>query len=264
MPEILDPEVDDITSQNEPKDDIDPQKAAPVEPKDDDLRSAMRTLTESVTKLATPKAEPVQKSPEQLAEEWGVYDPAKQDPEFFRKFMRLNPDMDKAEAQAAITEYSSLFGGMQKGIVKQAIMGTLKVIRENDLARLREEFDPIKSEVSSAKAEKTAGRFYSQYPALQDTDQFKFSKAVNDTARDLADKEFADEPAYFKALAEGAAERVRGYNPSFDLGAKIAKPTAGTSPRLPRTSVGGTGGTGNGGAPTKKAGSDDDSGSIDW
>lgn len=262
---LTDFEVEDITQ---------PQESAvveaPPEPvastqNNDELRESLKQLTDNVSKLTSQPTQQTQKSPDEIAEEWGVWNPEKTDPEFFRKFMRMNPDMDKDEAAAAINDYKQLFGGMQKGLVKQAIIGALKVIRENDLKGLDERLSPIQEHYSSQRAEKMAADFYGKYPALKDDEVagLKFSGIVDGVARSLAGKDFQSQDAYFKALADGAAEKIKGVMPSFALGAVKAKPTAGTSPRLPRTSVGGTGGTGSGGGKPSKA-TDDDSGSIDW
>ena len=98
--------------------------------------------------------------------------------------------------------------------------------------------------VSKQNAEGTKTRFYSSFPGLSEP---RYAKVIAATAKDLATQNFADESAYFKALAEGAAETIKAVLPEFDLGAKTAtQPKAGTSPRLPRTSAGGTGGTGGG------------------
>ncbi len=264
--QTLDVELEQGGEPETTKPTLEPPKPAPTPPSDD-LRAAMAELAGTVNKLAAPKDVPKQKTQEEINDEWAVWDPEKTDPEFFRKFMRLNPDMDKAEAEQAIKDYKALFGGMQKGLVKQAIIGALNVLRGEDLRKMREEFTPATEFAAQARAEKTRERFFKGYPALYtETEEGanRFAKVIDATARLLADKEFTDESSYFKALAEGAAETIKTVDPSFDLGAKPTKQSAGTTPRLPRTRVGGTGGTGPGLAPKGGAEPDDDSAAINW
>jgi hypothetical protein len=242
--------------------------AAPPQTKDD-LREAMAELARTVQKREATAAQPTatpEMTPEQKAELWGVWDPQKADPDFFRKWLRLNTDMDPAELERAIREYQPLFAQMQQGLVKQSIIGARNLM-QIELARLREELTPMQEFVSSAKAEATRSRFFTRYPSLNNVDdttgQNRFARVIDATARLLADQTFESEDHYFKALADGAAEAIKGLVPEFDLGAKPPKPAV-TSPRLPRTRVGGTGGTAAGVRTPPVKTTDDDSDSLDW
>jgi hypothetical protein len=234
----------------------------------EDLRAAMAELARTVSAREAAAATPTapEMSAEQKAELWGVWDPQKADPDFFRKWLRLNTDMDPAELERTIREYQPLFAQMQQGLVKQSIIGARNLM-QIELARLREELTPMQEFVSSAKAEATRSRFFNRYPSLNNVDdttgQNRFARVIDATARLLADQTFESEDHYFKALADGAVEAIKGLVPEFDLGAKPTKPAV-TSPRLPRTRVGGTGGTAAGVRPPPVKTTDDDSDSLDW
>lgn len=207
--------------------------------KPDDLRQAMAELAQTVKTIAKPKEdEETPLTDEQKAELWAVYDPKKGRKDFFQKFFHLNPDATPEEVKDA----EDLFADMQKGLVRQAVVGS-KNIMQIELDKLRKEIGPIMEYVSTARAEATRGRFFKQYEALSDK---KYEKIVQGVARTLADKTFASEDEYFKALAEGAAGAIKEIVPEFDLGKTKEKPKPGNTPRLPRTSAGGTGGAGGG------------------
>lgn len=265
MPPELEESVEDITNSGGEAHEQDPAAGgapAAADP-NKEMRDAIASLAGTVTKLATPTVAPVAKTSDQLAEEFGIFDPKKADPRFFQDFFGLPDDVDPKILERKV----ALFAAMQKGLATQAVKTAIKLMRENDLSKMREEYTPATSFASEARAERTRTRFYDSFPSLRDSDADgpKFSGVINAVAQQLADKEFADEAAYFKALAEGAAATIRGVIPTFDLGAKpTAKPTAGTTPRLPRTSVGGNGGAGNGNRAPAKSTTDDDSGSIEW
>jgi hypothetical protein len=216
-----------------------PAEQTPPPPATDELRSAMAELAGTVKRIATPKEETPAPTPEQVAEFWQVYNPESSDKEFFRKFFRLNPDATEEEAQ----QFRELFGGMQKGLMKQAITAARNYIRMERSA-IDEEYGPLKEFVETQKREATRGRFFSSYPGLDDK---RFNKIIDATARSLDNKVFENEEAYFKALAEGAAGSLKEILPGFDLGAKQPK-KPGQTPKLPRTSAGGGGGAGKGGS----------------
>jgi hypothetical protein len=111
------------------------------------------------------------------------------------------------------------------------------------LDKFNREYAPIREYVESARREATRTRFYSQYENLDDE---RYSGLVSAVANTLANKTFEDEDAYFKALAEGAAENIKKLIPDFELGKKTETKTTGKTPKLPRTSVGGGGGAGKG------------------
>lgn len=238
--------------------------------KPDELKTALTELAKTVGGMAKerqPQTQEKQLSEEEKAELWGVYNPTKNNPEFFRKWLRLNTDMDPAEVEKTIKEYQPLFAEMQTGLVRQSVVGARNLMNI-ELARLREEFGPIVDYVSSAKAEKTREKFFGQYPSLREENEEgvnKYGDVIDAVARTLADKTFDSEAHYFKVLAESTAKAIKGLVPTFDLGKKPEKKPAVTSPRLPRTSVGGTGGTAAGGKkPDEKGKGDDDSDSLDW
>lgn len=261
MPE-LDLEDNDITLTSDEGQPQEPPVKPTTPPPDDDLRRTMTELAGTVKALATPKQEERQMTQAEQAEMWAIYDPEASNKEFFKKWFRLNPDATPED----VAEMKGMFADMQKGLVKQSIVGARNLFQQ-ELKKLREEFQPIQEHYASDRAEKTASRFYAKYPALDlklEDGKRVYSAVIDSEARRLADKEFANEDEYFKALSEGAAAVVKSVKPDFDLGAKPQTKPAGTSLRLPRTSVGGTGGTGGGGGGPKKNDSGDDSGSIDW
>lgn len=242
----------------------------PVTKQPDELKTALTELAKTVGGMAKDRQPPPaekQLSDEEKAELWGVWNPTKTNPDFFRKWLRLNTDMDPVEVEKVIKDYQPLFAEMQTGLVRQSVIGS-KNLMNIELARLREEFGPMLEYVSSAKAEKTREKFFTQYPALRDENEEgenKYGQVIDAVARTLADQTFDSEAQYFKVLAEGTAKAIKGLVPEFDLGKKPEKKPAVTSPRLPRTSVGGTGGTAAGGKkPTEKGKGDDDSDSLDW
>jgi hypothetical protein len=216
---------------------VDPAVAKP--PPTDDLRDAMTELAETVRQIATPpKPTTPPPTPEEIAEFWKVYDPESSDKEFFKKWFRLNPEATVEEVQAV----KELFAGVQKGLMRQSVTAT-----QNYIKMMRDEIDrdygPLREYVEEQKREATRGRFYGAYPALDET---KYQKIIDATARALDNQTFADEGAYFKALAEGAADSIKAILPDFDIGARPTTKTPGKTPKLPRTSAGGGGGAGKG------------------
>lgn len=207
----------------------------------DELRSAMAELAGTVKTLATPKEKPEPElTQEQKNELWAVYDPKKSKPDFMKKFFRLNPDATPEEE----AEAEQLFKDMHSGMMKQAMTGARNLV-QIELSKLMPDIERFRGYMTQQEAVATRSRFNEAYPALTDK---RFSKIITATAKDLASGEYASESEFFKALAEGAAETIKGVLPDFDLGASqtTTKKSAGTSPRLSRTSVGGTGGTGGG------------------
>ena len=212
----------------------------PETPKNDDLRAAMTELAGIVKGQVKPPEAPKEPelTQEQKDEFWAVYNPEKKDPKFLDKFFRLTEDMTPEQK----AEFKALFADLQQGLVKQSVVGARNLM-QIELAKLREEFAPGQEYISEARAERTRGRFFEKYESLKDP---RYAKIIAITAKDLSSREFKDEAEYFKALAEGAAETIAGVEPTFALGAAKTKQTPGTTPRLPRTSVGGTGGAGGG------------------
>ncbi len=233
---------DDDIDLSQPSDD----DQQPVDDKDkpqqqpDEMRTALADLakTQKTILERTEKRDekPPEMTAEQKAEFWAVYDPEKSDKEFFQKWFRLNPDATAEEKETV----KGLFASVQEGLVRQSVKGS-KNYTDYQLEQIKQEFAPIRAYVEEARAEATRGRFFKGYPTLNET---KFEKIIQITARQLAEKNFADEKEYFKTLAEGVAETIKGVDPTFDLG-KQQQP-AGKAPKLPRTSVGGGGGAGKG------------------
>lgn len=233
------------------------------EKKDDpnaELRSAMADLAGTVKDLAKPKEEKTELTEEQKNELWAVYDPEKTQKDFMRKFFRMNPEATEDE----VKEARGLFGDIQKGFVRQAVVSSRNIM-DVELDKMREEFEgvvkPLREFYETTRARETQERFNEVYPGLDDP---KFEKIVKAQAKLIADEKFKTEDEYFKALAEGAAETIKGVIPEFDL-AKPAK-TAATSPKLPRSRVGGSGGLGEGKTkPEEKKGKvEDDADTLDW
>lgn len=215
----------------------------------DELKSALTELTGIVKAQAEPKKEEEKElTQEQKNELWAVYDPEATRADFMRKFFRMNEDATPEQ----VAEAKELFGDMQKGLVKQSIVGARHFLAI-EAQKLRDEFKDALDFVSEAKAEKVRKNFYDTYPALDDP---KYAKIVTATAKTLSEKDYKSQSEYFKALADGAADTIKGVLPEFDLGAEKqeTKKSTGTPPRLPRTSVGGQGGAGSGsGASTPKS-----------
>lgn len=242
------------------------ETAAPAPQNNDELRAALAKLTDVTTALATPKKEEVHETPEQVAERWGIWNPEKGDPDFFKKFLRLAADMPPEEQAKAIAEYKQLFAGMQHGIVRQAVVGARNLFNEA-LVKQNAELKELRDYVSSQKAEQIRGRFEDFAPAFSDRETF--GPILKLVATELASQTFTDEKDYFKALAEGAAALVKRVRPDFDLQTATATRSSATkNPRLPRTSVGGTGGSSGGGggkgATVIRGENGDDAATLDW
>lgn len=235
--ELEDPNLDD-TDLDDGSPEVEPKVSKPES--HDELKAAMAELAGTVKTLATPKEAPEPElTQEQKNELWAVYNPEATRKDFMKKFFRLNPDATPEEE----TEARDLFKEMQQGLMKQAVTGSRNLM-QIELSKRDEKLARLEEYVSKQNAEQTKTRFYTQFASLSDP---RYAKVIAATAKELASGTFADEASYFKALAEGAAETIKGIIPEFDLGASQTKTkSAGTSPRLPRTSVGGTGGTGGG------------------
>ena len=226
-----------------------------------EMRAAIAELGGQVGQFieaAKPRQQEAVLTDEQKAELWAIYDPEKTNKDFMRKFFRMNPDATPEE----VAEAKGMFRDMQQGLVRQAIVGSRNLYQQ-ELAKLREEYAPLKTYVEQQRAVQTKDRFYSEFEALKDP---RYEKVVAASARMLSSQTFASEKEYFKALAESAADAIKGLVPDFDLGAKPQQTQSrnANTPRLPRTSAGGTGGSGGGGQAKAAATSDDDAGSLSW
>lgn len=223
----------------------------------DELRQALAELTGHVTTLAAPKQQ--QAAPlteEQKAELWAIYNPESTRKDFMRKFFKLNPDATPEEEEEA----RAMFKEMQTGLVKQSIVGAQNYLLP-EIEKIHKRYAPLVEYVEQQRAQQTRLEFYKTYPAFEEARHGKILELV---ASQVAQRPHADNKAFFKALAESAAELIKSSDPAFDLGAVTKqKPTAGTAPRLPRSSVGGTGGAGGaGGAKTAGARTGDASADI--
>lgn len=247
----------------------DTTSAAPKPVTQADLDAAFEKLGSTISTAVTPKASEPQMSAEEQKKLWAIYDPEGTQKDFMRKFFRLNPEATKEEEDEA----RSMFKSMQEGLVRQSIVGA-RNLYQADLAALREEFAPLMQYYRDAQAKELQSEFFKAFPALGEKDEesgsYRYMTAVRMAAQDLAQKTFPDRPSYFKALAEGAAKIVSGIIPGFALGATPNKTKSSTNtPRLPRTGVGGTGGTARGGADAGdgkavRGANGDDASTLDW
>lgn len=222
--------------------------AAPTEPTEDgeppkkkvDLEAALAELTGTVKTLATPKKEePRQLTPEEMNKKWAVFEPEKADPKFFHKLFNLPADT----APEVLDAIKTTWGAMQNGLMRQALQGAMNLVEHRYGAHFAK-IDELEQWRSQASAKELRRDFNTTYPALADP---KYDKIIKFVDTELADQEFPDHSAYFKALAEGAAVHIKSINPAFELGEQT-KPTAGKTPALPRTRVGGSGGAAGGGS----------------
>lgn len=250
------------------------EDAPPPEPKhltQESLEAAFEKLGSTITKAVTPQEQrqAQEMSPEEQKKLWAIYDPEEGQKDFMRKFFRLNPEATEEEVTAA----RGMFKNMQEGLVRQSVVGARNMTLI-EIEKLKKEygFDEIRTFLREQKAQKLSSEFYGKFPALGETTesgQRKYEKAVHFAANQLANQTFASLDAYFQALAERAAEFVKGILPDFDLGKQTTKNKTSTStPRLPRTSAGGTGGTTRGGESqdqkAARGANGDDSGTLDW
>jgi len=201
-----------------------------------DLKAAVADLAAAARDLREPKVEPKPEplSKEKIDEIWAVYDPEKGDKDFYKKFFRLNPEATQEEADAV----KGVFAAVQEGFVKQSLTGA-RNFDKMMMDEIDKKYGPALEYVSKAEMRERQDRFYEAYPALKAD---KFSRIIDGVAKGIKDDEFEGESQYFKALADGAAELIKGVIPDFDLG-KQQQPT-GKTPKLPRYSVGGGGGAG--------------------
>jgi hypothetical protein len=224
-----------------------------------ELRSAMQELAGSVKTIADKQGKETEHEPteQEKKEFWAIYDPEQNQKEFFRKWFRLNPEATQQE----VDEVKGLFADVQKGIVKQAVVGARNLVSV-EIEKLREEFKGISDYMAERKAKETRDAFNETYPVLADK---KYDKIVALSAKNLDQSKFKSQDEYFKALAESAAETISAATGQpLDLGAEQPKKTAATTPRLNRTSAGGTGGSGKGATPSGGGGgkSQDDTDSL--
>lgn len=219
-------------------------------PVDNELADEMRRLRETFEKGNTKKEDEPKLTPEQEAEMWAVFDPEKASPGFIKDFFNL-PDDATPEL---IEKKKKLFATMQQGLVRQAVVGA-RNLHTIDFEKFKGEFQPVKEYVTRAEQRDAQRSFAEAYPALADK---KYEKIVNLSAKSLKRETFKSEEEYFKALADSAAETIEAATgQKIDVGAKTTtqetKKPAGTTPRIPRTSVGSQGGTGGGSAAASKS-----------
>lgn len=210
----------------------------PTKPRSEEWKEAFKELATTVKQGLTPKKEEVKESPEQVAERWGVWNPTAKEKNFFKEFFNLPDDV----SEAVLNRKIELFKQMHEGLVKQSIVGARNLYTE-DLRARDAKLEALESWRNEASAKELRQNFVDTYPALGDK---KYGKILKLVAQELGDKEFASHEEYFQALAEGADQAIKEFDPSFELGAKT-KPSTPKSPSLPRTRVGGQGGAGNGG-----------------
>lgn len=233
------------------------------------LDAAFEKLSGAISTAVRPKEETAPMSEADQKKLWAIYDPEETQKDFMQKFFRLNPEAtpeERAEAKA-------MFKNMQEGLVRQSIVGSRNLF-QSELQKMRDEFSPLMTHYREVKAKELQTNFFKAYPALGEQDEatgsFRYMTAVRLAAQDLATSTFDSEPKYFKALAEKAAGIVSGIVPGFVLGDSKTKPKSSTTtPRLPRTSAGGTGGAARGGeergdGKSVRGSNGDDATTLDW
>jgi hypothetical protein len=127
-------------------------------------------------------------------------------------------------------------------------------IQAAELAKLREELEPLKRYYADAQARELRARFSEKYEEFADP---KYNRVLEMADKAVAGKEFKNEEEYFKAVAETAAEALKTVQPDFVLGAskKQTQKTTGLTARSPRlTSGSGSGaGSSSGGSGAQKS-----------
>ncbi len=229
------------------------EPAEPVEPKpvSDDIRTAVaEAFKEHAPKPAAPA--PKEMSEEEKRKFWAIFNPDEVDPKFMHQFFNLGDDAD----DMTLAQKKKLFASMQEGFARQFLTAAQHMMNAR-MAQVEERLAPLQEHYVQERSKITRKNFDEAYPALADK---KFDKVLRLSATALANNEFDSTEAYFKALAEHAADSIKAIVPEFDLGAPQTKPTPGTAPKTPRSRVGGTGGTGTGSqAPVKTSRDDSDS-----
>lgn len=214
-----------------------------AEPTTSDLSKAMAELASTVNRAVAPRPAPAkQLTQAEMDEKWAIYHPERKNPDFYKKLLRLGPDVDPVEAKCMIDERMGLDREYRDGMIRQAVIGAQNLAEEK-YKELRSEMEPLLQFYRDAQAKETKAGFEKAYPSLADP---KFAKIVTAAASMQSGKTHASLTDFFKAVAETAADSIKGVLPEFDLGAKPTPKNPGTSPRLPRTSVGGSGGAGGG------------------
>lgn len=203
----------------------------------DAMLEALREISGKLNKPSEGAA-PKELSKEEKEELWGVWNPTKTNPKFFREFFGLGEDVD----DAAVTQRQALFSQMHEGLMRQVFTGVMHLLKERD-ERYDSEYAPIREHIAEQRAQKTRSDFNTAYPVFADG---KYDKVLKIAASELASSgvQHKTSAEYFKALAESAAESIKAILPDFDLGAAptTTKKAPGSTPKLPRTSVGGSGG----------------------
>jgi hypothetical protein len=216
----------------------------------------VRSAVAEAFKEHTPK--PAAPAPKEMSEEekrkfWAIFNPDEVDPKFMHQFFNLGDDAD----DMTLAQKKKLFASMQEGFARQFLTAAQHMMNAR-MAQVEERLAPLQEHYVQERSKTTRKNFDEAYPALADK---KFDKVLRLSATALANNEFDSTEAYFKALAEHAADSIKAIVPEFDLGAPQTKPTPGTAPKTPRSRVGGTGGTGTGStaAPVKTSRDDSDS-----
>jgi hypothetical protein len=268
-PELEEQFVEDVTPGAEGAEvtTTDEPKNAPVSQAS--LDAAFEKLSSTLSTSLQPKKDEPQMSEEEQQKLWAIYNPESTQKDFMRKFFRLNPEATKEEEQEA----RSMFKSMQEGLVRQSIVGARNLFQA-ELQKMREEYAPLVSHHRDVIAKELQSAFFKAYPSLGEQDEasgsYRYMTAVRLAAQELANQTFATQPLYFKALAEKAAGIVSGIVPGFVLGDSKTKTKSSTNtPRLPRTSAGGTGGTARGGedrgdGKAVRGSNGDDAATLDW
>lgn len=217
-------------------------------PKNEEWKDAIKELTKTVSTAVAPKeAPPTPLTQDQIDEYYATFKPEKTDPDFFRKFLRLQTDLDPAEIEKTVKEFKPIFEAMHKGISKEAVVGAYRLFQK-ELKQLKDELAPDREFISEARAERLKTKFMKAAPFLTNEEGgLKHPKIVKLCADELATQNFDSEDQYFKTLADNVVAVLKDNGVLIDPNAVQTKTKPTGTPRLPRTSVGSTGGAGGGG-----------------
>lgn len=237
-----------------------------------DLAAAFEKLGSTISTAVAPREQQQQATgltDEEKNKLWAVYNPEESNKEFMKKFFRLNPDATEQD----VADARALFHDMQKGFVRQAVVGSRNLL-QIELDKLKKEygFDDMRDYVREQRTAKLQTDFFSSYPSLavqdETTGNYRYMAAIRIAGEELKNVTYTSRSAYFKALAEKAAEVVKNILPDFDLGATQPTKSATSTIKLPRTRVGGSGGISRGAdaqdVKAVRGANGDDASTLDW
>lgn len=147
---------------------------------------------------------------------------------------------------------------MRDGIIKQALTMT-KFLVDQAVEGIQSQVAPINQERQLTAQEKGREAFYSVYPSLKGEGENDYSDFLRLAVEDLRKEGFVPKSSAdaMKTIATRAEERIKKFNPKFELGTPTAQTTKTkaktTMPKQAQTSPGGGGGAASG-ASSGKAG----------